>query len=118
MAPAPSTHKDPVPLLQGLKQVLITPSFLLLLGIWGCSSGLFNAMLTLLAQILCPYGYSDRASGLWGALMIFSGLVGATCGGLLIDYFKLYKEVAVVSLSVALLCLAWFLEVSGCCWDH
>ncbi len=111
LPPAPSAHKDPIPFLQGLKQALTTPSFLLLLGIWGCSSGLFNAMLTLLAQMLCPYGYSDRDSGLWGALMIFSGLVGATCGGLLIDYFKLFKEVAVISFSAALLCLTWFLEV-------
>lgn len=59
LPPAPSAHSDHTPFLIGLKRVLTTPSFLLLLLIWGCSSGLFNAMLTLLAQILCPYGYSD-----------------------------------------------------------
>ena len=53
----------------------------------------------------------QRQSGLWGALAIFSGLVGATCGGLLIDFFKLFKEVAVVSLSLAMLCLIWFIQV-------
>lgn len=57
--PTPSAHRDPTPFLKGLKQALTTPSFLFLLVIWGCSSGLFNAMLTLLAKILCPYGYSD-----------------------------------------------------------
>lgn len=45
--------------------------------------------------------------------MIFCGLVGATCGGFIIDHFKLFKEVAVVSFSLALLCLIWFVEVSG-----
>lgn len=44
--------------------------------------------------------------------MIFSGLIGATCGGLIIDYLKLFKDVAVVSFSAALLCLVWFVEVS------
>lgn len=48
--------------------------------------------------------------------MIFSGLVGATCGGLIIDYFKLFKEVAVVSFSLALLCLIWFLQVCYMQW--
>ena len=57
--PAPSAYRDPIPLFRGLKQVVTTPPFLLLLGVWGCSSGLFNALLTLLAQILCPFGYSD-----------------------------------------------------------
>jgi len=54
----------------------------------------------------------QQESGLWGALMIFSGLVGATIAGLVIDHFKLFKEVAVISFSLALLCLIWFLEVS------
>ena len=45
--------------------------------------------------------------------MIFCGLLGATCGGLIIDHFKLFKEVAVVSFSLALLCLIWFVEVSS-----
>lgn len=130
--PAPSAHRDPTPFLRGLAKALTTPSFLILLGIWGFSSGVTNAFVTLLAQILCPYGYTDvrpstcescyvkvcfcfqRQSGLWGALAIFSGLVGATCGGLLIDFFKLFKEVAVVSLSLAMLCLIWFIQASHC----
>lgn len=43
--------------------------------------------------------------------MIFSGLVGATLAGLLIDYTKLFKEVAVVSLSFGILSFIWFTEV-------
>ena len=44
--------------------------------------------------------------------MIFCGLVGATIAGLLIDYTKKFKEITVVTLSMAILCLIWFMEVS------
>ena len=44
--------------------------------------------------------------------MIFCGLVGATIAGLLIDYTKRFKEITVVTLSLAILCLIWFTEVS------
>ena len=44
--------------------------------------------------------------------MVFSGVVGATCGGFVIDYFKLFKEVMVVCFSLGLLCFIWFIEVS------
>ena len=56
--------------------------------------------------------YIQQESGLWAALMIFSGLIGATCAGLIVDHFKIFKEVAVVCFSVAVLCLVWFVEVS------
>ena len=44
--------------------------------------------------------------------MIFCGLIGATIAGLLIDYTKRFKEITIVSLSMAILCLIWFMEVS------
>ena len=44
--------------------------------------------------------------------MIFLGLVGATIAGLIIDYTKKFKEVAVITLAMAILCLIWFMEVS------
>ena len=45
-------------LVVGLQLVKI-PSFWVLLVVWGSASGMFNAFLTLLPQLLCPYGYSD-----------------------------------------------------------
>jgi hypothetical protein len=44
--------------------------------------------------------------------MIFCGLVGATIAGLLIDYTKKFKEITVVTLALAILCLIWFTEVT------
>ena len=45
--------------------------------------------------------YTQKDAGLLGALMmmIFLGLVGATIAGLIIDYTKKFKEVAVISLT-------------------
>ncbi len=45
--------------------------------------------------------------------MIFCGLVGATIVGVVIDYTKWFKEVAVVTLTFAILSLIWFYEVSS-----
>jgi len=56
----------------------------------------------------------QRASGLWGALMVFVGLVGATIGGVVLDMTKLYKEVTVVTLSLGLICFIWFVQVCVC----
>ena len=42
-----------------ISQTLTSWPFWVLLVTWGAGAGLFNAFLTLLPQILCPYGYSD-----------------------------------------------------------
>ena len=57
--PAPSAEKIEVSFLKGLGRVLTNISFWILLVIWGCGAGIFNALVTLLAQMLCPFGYSD-----------------------------------------------------------
>ncbi len=46
--------------------------------------------------------------------MIFSGLLGGLVSGLVIDNTKKFKETGVVCLTLALLCLIWFVEVSTC----
>ena len=57
--PAPSADKVNISFLQGLVKVLTNISFWVLLVVWGCGAGIFNALVTLLAQMLCPFGYSD-----------------------------------------------------------
>ncbi len=60
--PAPSADKVNMSFLQGLLKVLTNISFWVLLVVWGCGAGIFNALVTLLAQVLCPFGYSDVSS--------------------------------------------------------
>lgn len=57
--PAPSAEKIEIPFLKGFQRVLCDVSFWILLVVWGCGAGVFNALVTLLAQMLCPFGYSD-----------------------------------------------------------
>ena len=40
-------------------QVITNCSFWVLLLVWGISAGMISSLLTLLAQFLCPRGYSD-----------------------------------------------------------
>lgn len=54
---------------------------------------------------------TQKESGLWGSLMIFCGMLGALIGGLILDYSKLFKEVAILSYSFAIFAFIWFYEV-------
>ena len=57
-------------------QTVTNGSFWVLMVIWGSGAGLFNALLTLLPQIVCPFGYSDvRALKTLG----YSGLTVCVC---------------------------------------
>ena len=44
--------------------------------------------------------------------MIFLGLIGATIAGLIADYTKKFKEIAVFTFAMAIFCMIWFMEVS------
>eukprot|EP00731_Ephydatia_muelleri_P020326 Em0013g53a len=113
--PAPSANVEEDSVLcffHGLRQILGSCSFWGLMLVWGIGAGLFNAMITILPQMLCSYGYSDTDTGLWVTLMIFSGVAGATIVSFTLDYTKKYKEVGVVCLGLSVLCFIWFSQVS------
>lgn len=50
-------------------------------------------------------------SGIWVAVMIFCGLIGAFVGGVTLDYTKRYEEVAKIALAMSTLSMVWFLQV-------
>ena len=68
---------------------------------FGLGLGIFNALLTMLAQLIQPIYYNsdgvlDKASlsndaGLYGMLLIGTGLVGAAIFGYLLDVYKSYR---------------------------
>ena len=60
-----------------------------------------------------PIIWVQADTGLWVALMIFSGVAGATIVSFILGYSKKYKEVGVVSLGLAVLCFIWFSQVSA-----
>lgn len=55
--------------------------YLILLLSFSVGLGLFNSILTLIYQIISPYGYSNDDAGTFGAVLIVCGLVGAAVTG-------------------------------------
>jgi len=100
-SPATSNAVTPPPFFQGMKKALRSKTFLLLAFSLGGGVGLFNALYNNLQPALCVKGYSDTFSGVMGALLIFSGLVGAALSGLYVDKTKKFEETVKFCLCVA-----------------
>ena len=61
--------------------LLQTRDFLLLLCGFGMGLGLFNAIITVIAQLINPCGYTSTQAGELSALIIGCGLGGAAVAG-------------------------------------
>ncbi|KAL8721011.1 MAG: hypothetical protein Q9225_002216 [Loekoesia sp. 1 TL-2023] len=86
---ASSSHK-PLPLKQTLRLLSRNANYILLLVPFVVYVGLFNAISSLLTQILTPYGFSEEESGIAGALLILVGLLAAAISSPIIDRSKRY----------------------------
>lgn len=94
--------------LESLKTLVIDPNFWLLFLAFGFGLGSFNTLATLINQIVAPEGYNDQQSGVLGAMVVFAGLVGSGVAGAIVDKFRCYKAVLVVSFTLATLSTALF----------
>eukprot|EP01136_Pigoraptor_vietnamica_P017044 Opistho-1_new@61670 len=92
----------------GLRKLARNRHYLLLLTAFGIGVGIFNAVSTLLEQIVRPHGYDKDDAGLLGALVIGFGLVGAGVTGPLVDKTRRYKEVLKVAFVAAVGTFIWF----------
>jgi len=110
--PSPSAEEESYSFFRGVTKVATNRMFWLLLVFWGCSSAVFGTLLTLLAQVLCPYGYTDKQAGLWGALLNICGLLGSTVTAVVLDHTKKFQELAVINMAISILFLVLFFEVS------
>lgn len=68
-------------------------NYLILLFAFSMGLGLFNALMTLIEQIVDPYGYSSDDAGVFGALLIVCGLVGAAFTGVMLEKTHAYRPV-------------------------
>ncbi|XP_003386874.1 PREDICTED: major facilitator superfamily domain-containing protein 7-like [Amphimedon queenslandica] len=112
--PPTSSHDTAhLPFIKGLKSASKNLNFWVLLTTFGVSAGVFTTVQIIVPQYVCPYGYSNKAAGLWGSLLIIFGVVGATLSGLLISRISgLYKEIGIICLSCTTLSIIGFVEVS------
>ncbi|KAL9601933.1 MAG: hypothetical protein Q9219_002157 [cf. Caloplaca sp. 3 TL-2023] len=88
-ASASSSHK-PLPLKRTLRLLSTNANYILLLAPFAVYVGLFNAISSLLTQILTPYEFSELESGIAGALLILIGLLAAAITSPIIDRSKRY----------------------------
>ncbi|KAF7638247.1 hypothetical protein Mgra_00002220 [Meloidogyne graminicola] len=99
--PTLSASKPNYPFIEGIKKCFTSKQYLVLLLVMGGGIGMFNALYTLMQQLLCPSGYSNQFSGFTSALLITGGVVGATGASFIVDRTKLYVETMKVSMAVA-----------------
>eukprot|EP01137_Pigoraptor_chileana_P030615 Opistho-2@17354 len=92
----------------GLRKLIHNRHYLLLLCAFGIGVGIFNAVSTLLEQIVLPHGYNKDDAGYLGALVIGFGLVGAGITGPLVDKTQKYKQVLKVAFVMAVGTFVWF----------
>lgn len=74
-------------------QLMGDRDFCILLFSFSIGLGLFNAFLTLIYQIVEPFGYSNDDSGMFAAVLIVCGLIGAGVCGAIMDHTHAYRTV-------------------------
>jgi MFS transporter, FLVCR family, MFS-domain-containing protein 7 len=75
--------------------------------------GLFTALMTLINQIVEPYGYNNDEAGAFSAILLVSGLVGAAISAKLLEVTKAYEAVLKAGFIICLFAfvlLVWQLQ--------
>jgi cyanate permease len=75
--PCPPDQDERSLVLDGLRQILRTRDFVLLMLVFFVGLGVFNSVTTWIEDIVRPRGFSITQAGLIGGLMILAGIVGA-----------------------------------------
>lgn len=97
--PSPSEqHHQVINLKQDLLNLLSNFHYLTLLLGFSVGLALFNALTTLLAQIIKPSGYSSDDAGYFGAIIIVAGLFNAFIVGVIMDITHAYRIILKVLL--------------------
>ncbi|XP_070541234.1 solute carrier family 49 member A3-like [Ptychodera flava] len=100
------------PFFTGLKKIIQNKAYLILAFSFGGGIALFSTLTTLFQQILCPQGYNDDEIGIYGALMIFSGIIGAGFAGAVVDKTKKFMETAKISYGLAAVSCSFLAVIS------
>ncbi len=90
--PSPSEeHHLPINIKKDLISLLTNRHYLILLFGFSLGLALFNAVTTLLYQLIEPSGYSSNDAGIFGAVIIIAGLVNALVAGIIMDRTHAYR---------------------------
>jgi FLVCR family MFS transporter 7 len=80
--------------LRHVEKLFKSNDFIILLVCFGLGLGLFNALSTLIQQIVCTRGYTDNDAGYFGACIIVAGIIGSLIAGAVVDKTKKFEETA------------------------
>lgn len=91
-----------------IKQLFSNKNYVVLLVALGGGVGLVSCINTVLQQMLCTKGYSNKYAGLAGALMTGVGIIGGGIASVIVDKTKRFEETAKISLLLASLAFIGF----------
>jgi len=111
--PSSSAHSSSdEPFLPALNALRKQSNYVIFTAAFGLGYGMFSALFTVLDQIVEPQGYKHGDSGLFGTIMIGSGVVGGIIGGIILDKTRAYRATimvlfsgSAVSMAMLYLCL-------------
>ncbi|XP_002121307.2 solute carrier family 49 member A3-like [Ciona intestinalis] len=77
---------------KGIKEVLRNKDYMILVLTVGGGIGLYSTFATLLAQLLCPFGYTNTMAGICSAVLTGTGVLGAAIIGTYCDITKQFSS--------------------------
>jgi MFS transporter, FLVCR family, MFS-domain-containing protein 7 len=97
--PSPSEeHQQTINLKEDLINLVRNGQYLILLLGFSLGLALFNALTTLLEQLIKPSGYTSDDAGIFGATIIVAGLFNAFLAGVIMDKTHAYRLILKVLL--------------------
>lgn len=84
-------------------------AYIILFSVFSIGVGFFNSILTLLNQLVQPFGYSNDDAGTFGAVFIVAGLVGAGIAGKILETTKAYKTSLKIGITLCVLAITFML---------
>ena len=96
--PTPAGRDERVLMLDGLKSMVRSRDFLILLFMFFVGLGLFNSVSTWVEDIIRPRGFSITQAGALGGLMLVGGIVGAVVVPLFSDKLRRRKPFILLAL--------------------
>ncbi|GAB6022048.1 Major facilitator super domain-containing protein 7, variant 2 [Chamberlinius hualienensis] len=94
--------------LKLLKKILLNKHFMILSVSMGVKMGIISSLQTMMAQILCPWGYDDDVAGLCCATITLGGFIGAAVFSVIAEKTKKLEEIIKCGFcGAALFCIAF-----------
>ncbi|XP_031344316.1 uncharacterized MFS-type transporter C09D4.1-like isoform X2 [Photinus pyralis] len=101
--------------LPPIKKLCTNKAFVLIVIVFGLNFGVFSALLAMLNQIVLahyPDGFTD--AGFIGILGVVVGILGSTVSGIILDKFRCYKTLLIISevvMIAAMVCFTYTFEL-------